>query len=470
MAAAQFQFIACQTPSAVKDRSNHRLARSHGARHSFMEKRRKLEQLQENFRLVTEQQIQQQSSKSRRTPAALPTPARSTPSPTTTIQPSVLDPFDSLAVDCSKLQVLLEHPSARQATEPVFSISDRLSFQSFRSVFRTGLDDPAATNALMLSLLFAANEGKVDTEFLACKNQAIQHINNKIACPLENSIEATIGSILLLIGVESRLGVRSHVQIHLQGILQLLGFCNSRQIYLCDGIKRAIFWQDLNAALTTGTERILSHGIFPELEWRRDPFCFSLYTLPAGFGIHSELFPEELIEILEDIHALQQIRSLTDMHGDAVSVQQLDNQQAWIESRLYYCYRATDRTDFVLLGCVMAAYLCTYMLFAEIWGGQWIPSFCSSQLLRALQLTENSSYWDGHEDLLVWLLVTGGAFAQPAFNRSEYTVLLHGSHHAGIAPFLSSWPDVQDILQNFIWSERLFSARGKAFWEACCIF
>ena len=153
--------------------------------------------------------------------------------------------------------------TARAAVEPVFDISDRLTFQSFRAVFRADLDDPAVTNALMLTLLFATNEGNIDAEFLDCKSKAIQHINNKLAAPLETSIEATLGSILLLIGVEvslpvpvrrhsltsgsnvllqSRLGIRSSVQIHLQGVLQLLNLCNSRQVYLKDGIKRAIFW------------------------------------------------------------------------------------------------------------------------------------------------------------------------------------------------------------------------------------
>lgn len=360
--------------------------------------------------------------------------------------------------------------SARQAIEPVFSISDKFPWQSFGSVFRTGLDDPAITNALMLSLLLAANGGRVDAEFLSCKSLAIHHINQKLAAPLESSIDATIGAILLIIGVESRLGVRSHIQIHLQGVLELLKFCNTRQIYLCDGIKRAIFWQDLNAALTTGIERILNHDIFPELHWGRDPIFSSFYSLPLGFEPFTHMFTDELIEALEDVHALQQLRTLSEFNPpDAIAIRHLDNQQAWIESRLYQCYRASDQTDHVVISVILAAYLCTYSLFSEVWTGQWIPSHCSSQLLRSIQHTGHGDYWKGNEELLVWLLMAGGAFAQPGLARSEYAVILHRNYHDGLAHLLSSWDDIEGLLKTFIWSEALFSARGREFWEACCI-
>lgn len=173
---------------------------------------------------------------------------------------------------------------------------------------------------------------------------------------------------------------------------------------------------------------------------------------------------------LEDIHALLLIREWNNIdRDDAVSVQHLDNQQAWIESRLYYCYHAADQTHIQLVSCIIAAYLCTYTLFADVWGGELIPAYSACQLLRTLQFAEHGECWMGHEDLFVWLLMVGGSFSQPGIIRSEFGVLLHGSNHAGIVPLLSSWYNVQQTLQSFIWSEKLFSACGKTFWEACCI-
>jgi hypothetical protein len=153
-----------------------------------------------------------------------------------------------------------------------------------------------------------------------------------------------------------------------------------------------------------------------------------------------------------------------------VTVRQLDNQQAWIESRLHHCYCAADSSNYALTSCIIAAYLCAYSLFAEVWAARWIPSHCSSRLLRSLQQAENSDCWVGHEELLMWLLITGGTFAEPGASRSEYAVLLHGNHHARIAHLLTSWSDVQELLKTFIWSQFLFCARGKEFWEACCFF
>jgi hypothetical protein len=358
--------------------------------------------------------------------------------------------------------------SASQAVEPVFSISDRFPFQTFRAVFRSGFEDPALASSLLLSLLLARKDGRVDAEFLACKTQTIRYINNNLAGPLESSANATIGAILLLIGVEARLGVRSHIQIHLYGIMDLLKFLNSKQIYLCDAIKRAIFWQDLNASLTTGVQRILSHDVFPELHWRRDPIFSSFYSLPTGFATCGDMFNDELIEALEDIHALQLLRNVAEFNPpDAVTVRQLDNQQAWIESRLHHYYCAADSSDYALTSCIIAAYLCAYSLFAEVWAGRWIPSHCSSRLLRSLQEAEKSDCWIGHEELLVWLLITGGTFAESGASRSEYAVLLHGNYHTRIAHLLTSWTDVQEMLKTFIWSEALFCSRGKEFWEAC---
>ncbi|KAG5802473.1 hypothetical protein H9Q74_009533 [Fusarium xylarioides] len=88
---------------------------------------------------------------------------RTIPSPVS-LSASLLDPFQSLAVDTKRLQILLNDFNARQAPEPVFSVED--DFQNFRSVFRSGLVDPALLNAVMLSLAFTANGGVINKECL----------------------------------------------------------------------------------------------------------------------------------------------------------------------------------------------------------------------------------------------------------------------------------------------------------------
>jgi hypothetical protein len=91
---------------------------------------------------------------------------------------------------------------ARQAPEPVFSVAEELAFQDFRSVFRTGLVEPALLNAVMLSFVFAVTGGSIDRECLRYQGQAISYIREKMSSLNEATSESTIGAILLLAGVE----------------------------------------------------------------------------------------------------------------------------------------------------------------------------------------------------------------------------------------------------------------------------
>jgi hypothetical protein len=134
-----------------------------------------------------------------------------------------LDPFQTLAVDSSRLQTLLGNckllllvaetdldrltinngsDKARKAPEPVFSVAEELAFQNFRSVFRTGLVEPALLNAVMLSFVFAVTGGSINRECLKYQGQAISHIREKMSSLNEATSESTIGAILLLAGVE----------------------------------------------------------------------------------------------------------------------------------------------------------------------------------------------------------------------------------------------------------------------------
>jgi hypothetical protein len=101
-----------------------------------------------------------------------------------------------------KLTISNGSDKVRQAPEPVFSIAEELAFQNFRSVFRTGLVEPALLNAVMLSFVFAVTEGSIDRECLRYQGQAISCIREKMSSLNEATSESTIGAILLLAGVE----------------------------------------------------------------------------------------------------------------------------------------------------------------------------------------------------------------------------------------------------------------------------
>jgi hypothetical protein len=98
--------------------------------------------------------------------------------------------------------IIIRLDRARLAPEPVFSVVETLEFQSFQSVFRTGLVDPVLLNAVMLTLAFATADGSIDQECLEYKGRTISYIREKMNTPDEITSEPIIGAILLLAGVE----------------------------------------------------------------------------------------------------------------------------------------------------------------------------------------------------------------------------------------------------------------------------
>ncbi|KAF5593770.1 uncharacterized protein FSUBG_9678 [Fusarium subglutinans] len=242
-AMAHFQFVTVQgTPDKSSDKAAKRLARSHAVKQALQKKRQRQQESMQHFSVRTLEDEQEQ----RRMFCKWQVNRQISPSPTT-LSASLLDPFQSLPVNSKRLQILLNDFNARQAPEPVFSVED--DFQNFKSVFRSGLIDPALLNAVMLSLAFTANGGVINKECLVYRGQAIQHIRERISTPEKVVSESTIGAILLLVGVEARLGTTSQVQLHMGAIQYLLNACEPVIMNLTEGIKRAIFWQDLNSSI-----------------------------------------------------------------------------------------------------------------------------------------------------------------------------------------------------------------------------
>jgi hypothetical protein len=299
---------------------------------------------------------------------------------------------------------------ARQAPEPVFSVAEELAFQSFQSVFRTGLVDPALMNAVMLSLALAVTGGSIDRECLGYQGRAISCIRAKMSSLAEATSESTIGAILLLAGVEvcipytlnSEQGP-DHVKLTLMGpgsrwhdvpgptpheggapVAQDLpsgGHLSLRRnqaghILVC---KDAISFQynlttadrqDLNSSILAGSSRVVDHTTFAELHWRRDPFSPSFSQLPPGFQKRSHLLTREFVEVLEDINALQCIRDLSRFtKGDVMQMAHINNHIASIQSRLV----GLPKLSLVLECSRLAAYLCSAMLCCTVWCALVIP-------------------------------------------------------------------------------------------------
>ncbi|KAN0089195.1 hypothetical protein V8E51_019455 [Hyaloscypha variabilis] len=448
-----FQFISNQSPGETRSKVNRHLVRSHALKATLNAKRRREQARQENFRNIAPQHDGRLTCRRQALDRSGDVPAA--------ISMGRLDPFDSLAADSLRLQTFLACRAVRQAGEPVFTVTQDPCSPSLVQDLRIGLDDPALLNALMLTLAFAANGGEANAECLGYKGKAISHINQKIRFPEVTTTDSTILAILLL----AILGLASHVQIHMNGIHKLLQLPESCRSRVGAATRRAIFWQDLNSSVITGSKRLFSHTTFPELAWSRKHFPDSLFTLPPGFTTKHHLLDPSLVEILEDLNSLRSISDSTSpCYRTSETILHLDNQQGWIESRLEE-YRRTHSGKNAVLDCLLiVAYLCAYLLYTDIWRNNFIPELCSSHLLQKLQKTSDEQ-WTGNEDLLLWILCMGGAYASPSV-RPRYVELVTCTYHVQLQPLTKTeeWEDVESCLGMFVWSTQTFGPPAGIFW------
>lgn len=128
--------------------------------------------------------------------------------------------------------------------------------------------------------------------------------------------------------------------------------------------------QDLNSSILTGSRRIYDHTTFSELQWTRDPFVPNFFRLPLGFQTRPDLLTTELMQVLEDLHALQCIRDVPHYtKGDPMLMAYINNHTASIQSRLM----SLQNVSSVQECCCLAAYNCSVMLCCTVWCALVVP-------------------------------------------------------------------------------------------------
>ena len=201
----QLAFITISDQNSVKDPAWQQLARTQAIKHSLQRKRQQRQLSANNFVDETPKTIVRRRKIRRNDDEG---EVIELPQHPATFESCPVDPFDSLTVDARRLATLLRHSSARQAGEPIFSVNNAIDYQNLRSVFHAGLEDPALASALCLTLAFAANGGIMDEECSAYRLKAITHVSAKLSKPAEAASTTTIGTILLLVGIEACNGIR----------------------------------------------------------------------------------------------------------------------------------------------------------------------------------------------------------------------------------------------------------------------
>lgn len=197
--APELAFITISDQESIKNPAHQQLARTQAIKHSLQRKRRQLQLTASNFVDETPDTIGRRRKRSvKENHKSVVEP----PSCSTTLGASVINPFQTLTVDANRLTELLRHRSARHAAKPVSSVDDALDYQGLYNIFHSGLEDPALTAALCLTLALSANGGVMDGECSAYRLKCIRHINEKLSDPAQAASTTTVGAILLLVGVE----------------------------------------------------------------------------------------------------------------------------------------------------------------------------------------------------------------------------------------------------------------------------
>jgi len=86
------------------------------------------------------------------------------------------------------------------------------------------------------------------------------------------------------------------------------------------------------------------------------------------------------------------------------------------------------------------------------------------QLLTELQQARKNPVWDDHPDLLVWLVLIGGAFAPTKQIKQGYVAILALDHDSKYKSLYATWQLTKDVLEDFIWSPNAFEEPVKRFW------
>ena len=180
-------FIDIPGPAAPKDRQRTRIARSHAFHVASARQRRRAQEKGDNFRDSVH------TAKATTIEATVPSGYLGMAS---------VDPFETLPINARRLTTLFHSKRSICAGEPVFSANDAIHYQSLYSAFNTGLTDGALTSAVGLTMCYTANGRIFDHECIKLSSIALQQIRKKLSDPGAAATPATIGSILLLLGIE----------------------------------------------------------------------------------------------------------------------------------------------------------------------------------------------------------------------------------------------------------------------------
>ena len=192
-------FVDALGPASARHSLETRTVRSHAVSSAVARQRRRALEKGENFRAFSPHTTQRPRECGHADQAKMIVEAAK---PSGYLGKASVDPFETLSIDARRLTTLFYEKKSSRVGEPVFNVNDAIHYQTMHSVFNAGLTDGALTPALGLTMSFAAAGQMFDHECIKFNSIALQEIRKKLSDPIAATIPATIGSILLLLGIE----------------------------------------------------------------------------------------------------------------------------------------------------------------------------------------------------------------------------------------------------------------------------
>ncbi|KAF5593405.1 uncharacterized protein FSUBG_9832 [Fusarium subglutinans] len=427
------------------------------------------------------------------------------------VSPNLLDPFDTLCESPERLRLLLRHPLAKAAGEPLFRIDQQTHCVLLQGVGNKDglvplLSHKSLFHALSLLLALVANNYQPNYETMHHRSQVLQSLNRDLSYfGGDSTILHTITAILMLISYEYRVRdtYPGHpcAATHIHGLQTIISQHNTLiseySMAHVPKVQRALVWQDILCSLATGAPRLLqfeNRGIFTRL--REDETYRSYFGLPQAYIPHTHGWPAEASLVFEDLNALCCIVDrthrgtgasfcLVDKNKEDTSVnpmplmEDLDdegyplcNSQANLQIRLVDLLSGTGRDgsqseeDLIYRACLFAAYLCTYRLSEGIWGGYFAPEKCVTEILHCMtDFTRKMSPWKLAPDITFWLLHMAGGLTKSRLHKDRAVTLVERYRCFYSTGYDLDWELVEMRLKRFIWCERVMKHMMYRFWQ-----
>jgi hypothetical protein len=208
--------------------------------------------------------------------------------------------------------------------------------------------------------------------------------------------------------------------------------------------------QDLVAAACTGCQRRFSHLTFPGISINQDVANNSTAELSPSFIVHRDVLGDDLMGCIRDIITFQATYDTGDCNFTS-----LDKWQASIESRLVFLTSPCHQFGVISECCRLAAYICCYSIYTEIWKSSSIPLKQAEMLIKRLSESQSYSIWGTRRDLFLWLVLVCTSIIQGSETSSQSVRQQQENFIGHLCNIIVDW-DVDDkclkrALESFIY-------------------